>query len=155
MPIADGTKFGLATRFRVVVQDADVVDLGGWSTCKGLLADFKNEPIKEGGHYDSITLMPDRVQYTAITLTRAMNAADSAKVQSWLQKVVREWYSDGSDGGYTDHTAQITLLDAYQTPVMTWTLRNVYPQKWRGPDMDSGTGHVAIETLELAHEGFL
>jgi phage tail-like protein len=152
MPIADGTLLGLSTRFRVVVQG---VDLGGWATCRGLLVDFRQEQIKEGGHYDSFTIIPDRVQYTPITLTRAMNATDSAAVQGWLQQVVREWYADSSDGGYSDHTAQITLLDAHQSPVTTWSLRNVYPLRWRGPDLDARTGNIAVETLDLAHEGFL
>jgi phage tail-like protein len=152
MPIADGTKLGLTTRFKVVVQD---VDLGGWATCRGLLVDFKHEQIKEGGHYDSFTIIPDRVLYTPITLTRAMTATDSSAVQGWLQRVVREWYGDSSDGGYSDHTAQITLLDAHQEPVTSWSLRNVYPLRWRGPDLDARSGNVAVETLELAHEGFL
>jgi len=152
MPIADGTRLGLTTRFRVVVQD---VDLGGWATCRGLLVDFKHDMIKEGGHYDTATIIPDRVLYTPITLTRAMNATDSAAVQAWLARVVQDWYGDSSDGGYSDRTAQITLLDAHQETVMTWRLRNVYPLRWRGPDLDAKSGNVAVETLELAHEGFL
>lgn len=152
MPIADGTKLGLATRFRVVVQG---VDLGGWATCRGLLVDFRHELLREGGAYDSVTIMPDRVQYSPITLTRAMNATDSAMVHGWLQRVVQEWYADSADGGYRNHTAQITLLDSHQDTVMTWSLRNVYPLKWRGPDLDSKAGAIAIETLDLAHEGFL
>jgi len=152
MPIADGTQLGLTTRFRVVVQD---VDLGGWATCRGLLVDFRHDMIREGGNYDSFTIIPERVLYTPITLTRAMNAADSGAVQGWLQRVVREWYADSSDGGYSDHTAQITLLDAHQETVMSWSLRNVYPLRWRGPDLDARTGNIAVETLDLAHEGFL
>jgi len=152
MPIADGTQLGLTTRFRVVVQD---VDLGGWATCRGLLVDFLNDKIKEGGNYDSFTIIPERVMYTPITLTRAMNSADSSAVQGWLGRVVREWYADSSDGGYSDHTAQITLLDAHQEAVVTWSLRNVYPRRWRGPDLDARSGNVAVETLELEHEGFL
>lgn len=155
MPIADATRLALATRFRVVVQG---VDLGGWASCRGLLVDFRHELLREGGHYDGVTIMPDRVLYTPITLTRAMNPADSTAVHAWLQRVVREWYSDSGDaagGGYGNQTAQITLLDSHQDPVMTWSLRNVYPLKWRGPDLDSHSGQVAIETLDLAHEGFL
>lgn len=152
MPITDGTLLGLTNRFRVVVQDCD---LGYWATCRGLLVDFTNDKIKEGGNYDSVTIIPERVMYTTITLTRAMNSTDSAAVQGWLQRVVREWYSDSGDGGYSDHTAQITLLDAHQGSVVTWNLRNVYPRRWRGPDLDARTGNVAVETLELEHEGFL
>ena len=48
------------------------------------------------------------------------------------------------------------LFDATGKGVVgTWTLRNVYPARWAGPDLDaSGTG-IAIEQLQLVHEGFL
>lgn len=152
MPISDGTALGLSTRFRVVVQG---VDLGSWATCRGLLVDFRQEVIRVGGSYDTVTIIPDRVLYSPITLTRAMNTADSTAVQGWLQSVVQTWYADSADGGYQDHTAQITLLDSTQQTVMTWSLRNVYPLKWRGPDLDARSATVAVETLDLAHEGFL
>jgi hypothetical protein len=31
----------------------------------------------------------------------------------------------------------------------------VYPAKWTGPDLDGGSNKMALETLVLAHEGFL
>ena len=38
---------------------------------------------------------------------------------------------------------------------ITWSLRNVYPSKWTGPDLDAMTAGIAMEKLELVHEGFL
>lgn len=35
----------------------------------------------------------------------------------------------------------------------SWTLINAYPCKWEGPDLDATKNEVAIETLELVHEG--
>jgi phage tail-like protein len=51
--------------------------------------------------------------------------------------------------------ATITLLDAAWTAVCSWTLRNVYPSGWTGPSLSAESKKVAIEQLELAHEGFL
>ena len=86
-------------------------------------------------------------------LKRAMNAQDSAKVQQWLSSKVSAYMNSNSTGG--GGTARITLCDAKGTPVSTWRLRNVYPAKWDGPELDALTAGIAMEKLELVHEGFL
>ncbi|KAA2258794.1 phage tail protein [Solihabitans fulvus] len=152
MPISPAALLGMSMRFRVVV---DEIDLGGWASCAGLAVEFHNQKIKQGANYEFQTIVPDCVDYPPITLQRAMNTDDSGRVQRWLSQVVSTWFSDSSDGGYSDRTAQITLLDSQNKPVTTWRLRNVYPQKWEGPDLDASTGRIALEKLQLVHEGFL
>jgi phage tail-like protein len=152
MAIAVNTQLGLAMRFRVVV---DEVDLGGWSSCTGLSVGFKNTLVAEGANYAYQTILPDRVEYPVLTLKRAMNRQDSTHVQQWLTRVVAQWYGAKSPSDYAARTARITLYDAHGEQVATWSLRNVYPAGWQGPDLDANGSHVAIETLQLVHEGFL
>jgi phage tail-like protein len=38
---------------------------------------------------------------------------------------------------------------------MSWSLRGVHPASWTGPTLDAGSTKVAIEVLELVHEGFI
>jgi phage tail-like protein len=150
--LAVDTQLGLAMRFRVVV---DEVDLGGWASCAGLSVDFKSIPVNEGANYEYQVILPERVEYTPITLRRAMTKQDSAQVQQWLSRVVSTWYGASSPMDYSARTARISLYDAHGQEVASWSLRNVYPAAWRGPDLDA-TGHqVALETLMLVHEGFL
>jgi phage tail-like protein len=141
---------GLNTRFLVEV---DGIDLGGWGHCSGLTVDFKNVKVEEGGNYDYQTIIPDKIEYQTIKLKRAMNAKDSAKVQGWLAGKVATYMNARSSGG--GGTARITLCDAKGMPVATWRLRNVYPAKWDGPELDAMTMGIATEKLELVHEGFL
>jgi phage tail-like protein len=150
MPLSPGAMLGLAMRFQVVV---DGVDLGGWQSCKGLSVDFKPEPIAEGGNYEYSTYLPGRLTYTEVTLMRAMTAADSGKVQQWLSSKISGWVTDTglSSGG----TMRITLQDAHGGQVSSWSLRNVQPKAWKGPDLESTASKVALETLVLVHEGFL
>jgi phage tail-like protein len=145
-------RIGMAMRFRVVVDD---IDLGGWTQCLGLQVNFETTSIQEGANYEYQTILPERVTYPAIVLKRAMTQQDSAQVQRWLSQVVSTWYDATSPTDYSARTARITLLDAYGGEVASWSLRSIYPQRWKGPDLNASGSDVAIETLELIHEGFL
>ena len=50
-------------------------------------------------------------------------------------------------------TVTIKLLDESGAPVMTWTLANAWPTKITGTDMKSDGNEVAVESIEIAHEG--
>ncbi len=47
----------------------------------------------------------------------------------------------------------ISLLDETGSPTMVWTLTNAWPTKITGTDLKSEGSEVAIETLEIVHEG--
>jgi phage tail-like protein len=150
MPMSVGTFLGLTTRFVVVV---DQVKLGGWARCKGLAVDFKPEFQVEGGNYGYKTILPGRIEYPKVTLTRPMNKDDSGQVQTWLAERANNWASAANSGGGS--TAEITLLDMQGHKVTSWSLRNAYPDSWQGPELDAMSGGVAMEVLTLVHEGFL
>jgi phage tail-like protein len=144
MPLQSGAILGLVMRFDVEV---DGIDIGGWASCEGLSVDFGLKEVREGGTNDHSYFLPDQMKYSKIKLVRAMTKADSARVAGWLSSCV-----DKQEGG----TAKITLKDAHNEDVASWSLRNVLPASWKGPSL-SADGHSAIatETLELVHEGFL
>jgi phage tail-like protein len=150
--LTQDAQLGLAMRFKVVVDD---IDLGGWATCKGLQVNFTNLLVNEGANYEYQTILPDRVTYPPIVLTRAMTRQDSAAVQSWLATVVTQWYNSTSPMDYSARTARITLLDSAGQEVSSWSLRSIYPRRWTGPELNAKGTEVATEVLELIHEGFL
>lgn len=150
MPISLDTMLALTTRFHVSV---DGVDLGGWARCQGLEVKFNPEMQHDGGNYQYETVLPGAIKYTTVTLQRAINADDTEKVQAWLRTRASQWVDAHSSGG--GGTAQISLFDAHAKKVATWTLRGVYPDSWKGPDLDAGTLGIATEQLVLVHEGFL
>ena len=47
----------------------------------------------------------------------------------------------------------ISLLDEAHSPVMTWKLLNAWPKKISSPSMKSDSSEVAVESIEIAHEG--
>jgi phage tail-like protein len=141
---------GLAMRFTVSVGG---LNLGAWSACKGLKADFKPQRFREQGNPMFEKVLYGEISYPPIVLERAMRADQSAAVQTWLTAQLRSWMTDPS--GYKPSNATIVLLDNAGKEVVTWTLRRVYPSAWTGPTLNSMQSAVAIESLELVHEGFL
>jgi phage tail-like protein len=49
----------------------------------------------------------------------------------------------------------VALLDESGSPTMVWRLANAWPVKITGPDLKADGNDVAIETLEIAHEGLV
>jgi phage tail-like protein len=144
---------GLKNRFKVTIGNRS---LGSWGACNQLAVQFENKAIQVGAVYDHEVYLPIRLKYPAIVLRRAINPQDSKALQEWLAEVADKWMHD-ANGSEMGETATITLYDATGTDggIMTWTLRNVYPSKWSGPELDAMTAGIAMESLELIHEGFL
>ena len=47
----------------------------------------------------------------------------------------------------------ISLLNEEHDPVMNWKIKNAFPLKVQATDLKADGNEIAIETLELAHEG--
>jgi len=149
MSLSLTSQLGLAMRFHVEV---DGYSLGSWSTCKGLGVTFDMIAVNELGQHAYTTNLPGRAKYTPVTLTRGMVSGDWETTRGFLSRVVADgWLLAG--GG--DRSASIELRDAKQQPVAKWMLRNPMPTSWKGPQLDANGQAVAVESLELIHEGFL
>lgn len=47
----------------------------------------------------------------------------------------------------------ISLLNESHEPVMVWKIHNAFPVKVEGPQLKAAANEVAIESIEIAHEG--
>jgi phage tail-like protein len=150
--IASDTLLGLSNRFKVEV---DGVDLGRWSGCQGLAVQYNPFGLESGGDYDFVHWLPGQVKYPNVKLSRAMSAQDSKTLFSWIKKKIDEVVDMAGSAAYSSGSAKITLLDSHGDEIMSWQLRGVHPASWTGPALDAGSTKVAIEVLELVHEGFI
>jgi phage tail-like protein len=143
---------GLINRFTISIGG---VDLGSWATCQGLNVSFNPVALEAGGDYGYVHILPGQVKYGNVKMTRAMSAKESKALQDWLGKQADQLMAFEGNIAYEDSHATITLLDAHGGDVIQWHLRGVHPNSWAGPSFDANSSKVAIETLELVHEGFL
>ncbi len=71
---------------------------------------------------------------------------DSAAVVKWLS---------GMAAGVRRKTATIEARTLGGAVIARWSLVDVVPVRWSGPQLSGDSPKVATETLELAHHGFL
>ena len=63
------------------------------------------------------------------------------------------WYQATSQGLIQQLNGTILLLNSQQIPVMWWSFKNAYPVKWEGPQLNASSDEVAVEKIELVHQG--
>lgn len=64
-----------------------------------------------------------------------------------------EWFNQTVGSEPSRQNVTISLLDASGEPIMVWDLKNAWPKKVTSPDMKAEGNEVAVETIELSHEG--
>jgi phage tail-like protein len=123
----------------------DGKSLGAFTSCDGLGCEVVVEQREEGGNQFFVHQLPGRLKYTNVKLTRPINA-DTEHVASWFASMASR----------VERTnAHIVALTQDGRRVAGWSLLQVIPVRWTGPQLNVDSAKVATETLELAHHGFL
>jgi phage tail-like protein len=133
-------------RFDVTV---DGVDIGSFTACEGLSAEYEMLEYVEGGQNTYVHRIPGRLKYAPIKLTRPLDARSDAGAGG-----LAHWFSE-QKRSVTRKTAAIMAIDGRGQKIAQWNLIDVYPTRWTGPSLSIEGNSVAKETLELTHNGFM
>jgi phage tail-like protein len=129
-------------RFEVKI---DGVDIGSFTGCSGLGAEYEIFEYQEGGQNDFVHRLPGRMKYSTVTLVRPVDEKSGG---------LAAWFSSFRES-VKPVTGSITAFDPEQNQIAQWNLVDLYPSRWTGPTFSSEGNTVVKETLELAHNGFL
>lgn len=88
--------------------------------------------------------MPGLKKYSNITLKKGIFKGDN-KFWDWINEIKLNTIKR--------QTVTLSLLDETNNPTMVWTLTNAWPTKISTDGLKADGNEVAIETMELAHEG--
>ena len=109
--------------------------------------DASSEPIKYR-HGDSPQFSPIKMpgiqNFGNVTMKKGVFKSDN---KFW------DWYSQIKMNTIKRIPVTISLLDESGAPTMVWELSNAWPTKVTGTDLKSEGNEVAIEQIEIAHEG--
>jgi len=117
----------------------------GFSEVTGLTQENQAIEYRDGSfpEYSSIK-MPGLRKFSNITLKRGVVKGDN-EFFGWLSTVKLNTVER--------RDLVISLLNETHQPVMVWKVMNAFPVKVEGPPLKAVGNEVAIESVEIAHEG--
>ena len=133
------------TRFSFSLQLGSQHNAVSFQEVSGLETETQNIEYRHGDSKQFSTVqMPGIAKSGNVTLKKGVFVKDNNFFK---------WYDAVKMNTIKRETVTIQLLDENGSPTMTWTLTNARPVKISSTDLKSEANEVAIETLELAHEG--
>lgn len=118
----------------------------GFTEVSGLTQENQMIEYRAGDFPEYSTIkMPGLRKFNNITLKRGIMQSDN-KFFQWLISGMKLSKVDRKD-------LTISLLNEKHEPVMAWKVSRAFPVKLEGPQLKATGNEVAIESLEIAHEG--
>ncbi len=117
----------------------------GFSEVSGLNIEQQVIEYRDGLSPEYSTIkMPGIRKYGNITLKRGIIKKDNDFF---------DWLNTTKMNVVERRDLVIKLLDEEHNPVMVWSVKNAWPTKIDAPSLKADGNEVAIESIELAHEG--
>lgn len=130
-----------AHNFRIEIDD---LEAGSFSECSGLSSEGEPVEYREGTDYArSPRKLVGLRSYSNITLKRGYTTS----VELWT------WYRNIVNGVPDRRNGSVILMDEQRNDVMRWNFENAWINKIEGPSLNGSGNEVAIETIEIVHEG--
>src|SRR5262245_57474297 len=115
-----------------------------FKSVSGLRYETEVMPVREGGANDTTFQLVGATKWANIVFKQGFT--QSSELLQWRE----EWMS-GTMNRIT--TGKIMQLDTSLEVKATWTFHRGWPTKWEVSEFDASKSELAIETLEIAHEG--
>jgi phage tail-like protein len=123
--------------------EIDGITRAGFQECSGLDSAQDAIEYREGNDPLTVRKLPGLVTYGNITLR--WGVTDDAEIWVWRQQA--------ASGRVARRNGSIVLLDDTGEEKMRWNFREGWPSRWTGPEFNATGNAVAVEALEIAHEG--
>lgn len=114
--------------------------------CSGLKSTATVFEIEEGGMNGMTHKRPGQSKWENIVLRYATNI--SMTLLEWRDQFLQDQF-----GSRPDNSGAIVLYDNSGTQIRRYSFHSCWPVSWEGPQLNAGASELAIETLEIAHEG--
>ena len=126
------------------VLEIDNVAKGAFAEVGGLTAEGDAVDYREGSDVQqNVRKLPALRKYANLTLKRGYTQ----------DKALWQWYTNIMNGVADRRNVTIVLMNEARQPVLRWHAENAWINKIEGPSFKASGNEVAIESVELVHEG--
>jgi phage tail-like protein len=114
-----------------------------FKSVSGLKFETESIPVREGGANDTTFMLVGATKWSPIVLKNGFTAGSD------LLKWRNQWMS----GTMNRRNGVITQLNTAGQDMAKWEFVRGWPTKWEMSEFDASKSELAIETLEITHEG--
>jgi len=125
------------------VSDDGQATAGRFSEISGIEAEIGVIEHRTGAEPNTVRKMPGLVKYANLVCKRGI----TGDLNFW------NWIKAGIDGQLQRADGSIVLRDENHAEVMRWNFRRAWPCKFTGPGLNAANNEIAMDTLEICHEG--
>jgi phage tail-like protein len=140
--MANGQRVDPYRNFNFLVEIGGITQ-AGFAECSGFGASNDAIEYREGTEIPTVRKLPGLTKYNNITLKWGLT--DSQELYQWFRDITK--------GKIDRKNGSIVVADLDGTEKVRWNFFQGWPTKWDGPDFNAEGTDVAVETLEIAHEG--
>ena len=110
------------------------------------IPDISTDPIeyREGNEDTTVQKIPGLTKYGNLTLKWGIT--DSMELFEWRKQVIQ-----GKTG--TKKNIAVILQDEGGNPTSRWEFKEAWPSKYGAPELSAKGNDIAIESIEITHEG--
>jgi phage tail-like protein len=123
--------------------ELDGISRAAFQQCTGFDSSIEVVEHREGGNNITPRKFPGLNKFSNIQLKWGMT--DDMDLYDWHQQIL--------DGDIVRKNGSIVLLDRRGQTVARWEFTQAFPVKYDAPDLNAEKSEIAIEMMELAHEG--
>ncbi|HWU89038.1 MAG TPA: phage tail protein [Kofleriaceae bacterium] len=116
-----------------------------FKSVSGIKYETESIPVREGGANDTTFMLVGATKWSPIVLKNGFTA--SSILLEWRQS----WLKPGALRRYSGVITQFDTTG--KTKKAEWKFFNGWPTKWEISEFDASKSELAIETLEITHEG--
>lgn len=142
--------------FKFLIKFDGSTPVAGVSKISALTQSVEAVDWRMGGDPNYVQKLPGQTKYEPITLERGKSADET--FQAWMASVATWNEAGGTSTEHDNDFRKDITIEVYSLSnelVATISVKKAWPSKFVAmPDLDAPSDEVAIETLELQHEGF-
>jgi phage tail-like protein len=127
----------------VTLSSVGLTRVAGFSECSGLEGTLELQEHMAGGRNDGVLRFPTRMKWSNLQLKRGL----ATGTELW------DWFAGFAAGRALRKDGTIILQNEAHEPQKVWGFKRGLPVKYSGPSLNAGQSNVAIESIEIAHEG--
>lgn len=137
----ENDKYQQGYRFKVTIDEIEAAD---FTEASGLTVQKEVLEYQEGGENTRHHKLVGATRFSNIVLRRGTSTSTS--LFDWIKQTI--------DGVVKRKNGSIIAVTRKGDPIARWDFKNAWPCRYEGPQFRGGESELAIELIELAHDGF-